>query len=617
MPPGLVSQIRIFPSRVTVVLKDGSTFDATDNPTIPSWKQSGWKIEPIDGIPWPILDGELTGVRGLFRFDEEMLHNQGIGYKLKPTLPAELFPVNPPPTGPGFFVDQITVVFKPGTTPSQVDAINALIGASVLIRPVLGTWYRIKLPPSKNLQDAFNFYRGRPEVAGLSPATNYGYATTAAPTEGIQANQTLANLPNAWVTTENAIGTVGSHQIRVAVIDSGVAFNDVDLARNIAINQGEIPGPVRSMLTDVDADGLISFDDLNDPANAAVVPADSNGNGIIDGQDLLASPMWANGVDQDDFDNDPATFIDDLVGWSFTGGGVGNNNPMPATSHGTEVAGVLGGRGDNGVGVAGAAWRVSIVPIYVDSGFGAVPDVAFLNAAAYVEQQQVDIANLSFGWHYASKNANNLVCTNTAVQFTTDIPQDEFDNGVAAWTDAFRVPPFVDSMGNVTSRVLYVFAAMNSTANVADPNVLLVPAKPMRAVLNPMSDAFGGNTLVVASNDSDSLASSFSNYGGLFPATDDPIVDMYAPGNSWTVLLPDGTTTTDSGTSFSAPTVSGVAALVLATHPSLRGQPANLRNHLRSNARFAPPAGVHAYNTCGGLQANGISVDADAAVSSP
>jgi hypothetical protein len=50
------------------------------------------------------------------------------------------------------------------------------------------------------------------------------------------------------------------------------------------------------------------------------------------------------------------------------------------------VAGVLGARGDNGVGVAGAAWRVSIVPIHVDTvwrsaGCG-VPECSSVRRAA-------------------------------------------------------------------------------------------------------------------------------------------------------------------------------------------------------------------------------------------
>lgn len=79
---GLVSQIRIFPSAVTIHLKNGDdiVLDAPSS-NLPSWEQSGWKLEPIEGR-WPIQLDELTGVRILFKFDERLIYNKGNGYKI-------------------------------------------------------------------------------------------------------------------------------------------------------------------------------------------------------------------------------------------------------------------------------------------------------------------------------------------------------------------------------------------------------------------------------------------------------------------------------------------------------------------------------------------------------
>lgn len=593
VPPGAVSQIRIFPSQVTVVLKDGTSFDATENPNIPSWKQSGWKVEPVDGVPWTITDGQLTGVRGLFQFDDQMIFNKGNGYKFRPTMLAELFAVNPPPMDPGFFADQITVVFKSGTTPSQVDTINAPIGASVVISPILGSWYRIKLPPSTNLLDAFNYYEGRAEVAGCMPATNYGLFSTGNPTDGLQLNHIDAGFPGAWGIVENAIGAVGSHQVKVAIIDTGVALDNVDIARNIAINQGEIPPAVRAMLTDVDGDGLITFDDLNDPANAAVIPMlhpDVNHNGIVDAKDLLASSAWIDGIDQDDFDGDPATFVDDLVGWNFNDNPpIGTNDPSCndiSCAHGTNVASVLGAVGDNGIGIAGTAWRVSIVPLRVTPGgdhSDVEPDLRFFDAAAYGEQQHVDIANVSFGWHYASKNAD-LTCANTDLQMTTDIPQDVFDKGTGSAERALSVPPFNDGQGRVTSRVLYVFAAGNSSANLGQFDIVSLPSEAAKSAMSSSSIESNvmivGSTLPVDTTSGIRFVASDSNYG-------DPYVDFYAPGISWNVENPDATVTTSSGTSFSAPVTAGTAALLLSKDSTLRGHPTMVRDKLISTGHSA------------------------------
>ena len=84
-------------------------------------------------------------------------------------------------------------------------------------------------------------------------------------------------------------------------------------------------------MTDTDGDGLITFRDLNAPANAAFV-TDLNGNGYIDGGDLLNDSRWENGLDEDDNGK-----VDDLVGWDFQDN---DNDPMPVDwrDHGTGMA---------------------------------------------------------------------------------------------------------------------------------------------------------------------------------------------------------------------------------------------------------------------------------------
>jgi hypothetical protein len=72
----------------------------------------------------------------------------------------------------GIVKNQVTVVFKQGTTRAQVDAINAEIGATVVLAPDLTTAYRIQLPRGWCYQRGVAFYESKPEVAAASAAIN-------------------------------------------------------------------------------------------------------------------------------------------------------------------------------------------------------------------------------------------------------------------------------------------------------------------------------------------------------------------------------------------------------------------------------------------------------------
>jgi len=95
-----------------------------------------------------------------------------------------------------------------------------------------------------------------------------------------------------------------------------------------------------------------------------------------------------------------------LPGWDFVDGDADPTDEALHFSHGTQVAGVLGAAGDNGVGVAGVLWSVPILPVraFDASGFGTVFTIAHAirfaagleNDSGTVPERAAKVLNLSF-----------------------------------------------------------------------------------------------------------------------------------------------------------------------------------------------------------------------------
>ncbi len=315
------------------------------------------------------------------------------------------------------------------------------------------------------------------------------------------------NAPQAWDKS------TGSHSVVVPVIDSGIDYTHPDLFRNVWLNQGELPAALS--LTDTDSDGLITFIDLNQPANSASV-TDDNGNGFIDAGDLLVDSRWENGTDEDG-----NGLTDDLIGWDFLNN---DNDPFDDHRHGTHVAGTIGAVGNNGFGVAGINWDVSLMPLkFLNTQLvGSTSDaILAINYATMMRSQfdtNVRVMNASWG---------------TLGDFNPDLQE--------AITSA------------QSADILFVAAAGNGDVTGRgvdlDNDIGFFPAS---------FDV--DNIIAVAASDNNDNLARFSNFG----ATS---VDLAAPGVGIAGLNLDGGLIFRTGTSMATPHVTGTVALLAALRP--------------------------------------------------
>lgn len=132
-----------------------------------------------------------------------------------------------------------------------------------------------------------------------------------------------------------------------------------------------------------------AWDIANGSSNVVVAVIDT---GIDLTHPDLANAIWTNPYDAPDgVDNDGNGLVDDVHGWNFLGN---NSNLTDTTGHGTHVAGLIGAQKNNGVGVAGVASGVKLMPLAVGAN---APASAVVSAIYYAATHGANVINMSFG----------------------------------------------------------------------------------------------------------------------------------------------------------------------------------------------------------------------------
>jgi hypothetical protein len=208
----------------------------------------------------------------------------------------------------------------------------------------------------------------------------------------------------------------------------------------------------------------------------------------------------------DGLDNDANGFVDDYQGYDVSTSSPSVLPPDSTWSHGTAVAGIMAGATNNERGISSMLWNTRLLPVKISSN--GIYVTHGVEGIAYSIDMGARVLNLSWGSSDNSLLLKQII--DTAV---------------------------------LRKQVVVVCAAGNNNSDV------------------PIYPAAYNRANGISSSTQTDLKSLFSNFGDW--------VDLAAPGEGIATTLPGGRYGFVSGTSFSAPLVSGVAALMLSMKPDL------------------------------------------------
>ena len=419
--------------------------------------------------------------------------------------------------------NEILIQWKAGVT--DAEKANARGRAAAAPREVVappqvtaqGDLELAALAPGRAVADAARDLQGHPAVLFAEPNWIYHHQATATDTyyangslwgmygdTSSPANQYGSQAGEAW-----EAGHTGSRSVYVGVIDEGIQYTHPDLDANIWTN----------------------------PFDAA-----------------------------DGIDNDRNGYVDDIRGWDFDG----NNNTIydggtrgSLDDHGTHVVGTIGARANNGAGVVGVNWEVTMI-----SG--------------------------KFLGRRGGTTANAI----KAVDYFTDLKKRHGLNIVAtnnSWGGGGYSQRLYDAIERANqASILFIAAAGNGGSDQVGDNNDTTPSYP--------SNYTNDNIIAVAAIDSSGGKASFSNYGAT-------MVDLGAPGvGIWSTTAYNGYSSY-SGTSMATPHVTGAAALYASANPGRSA--AVIKNAILSSA--VPTAALAGKTVTGGRL--NASANADGALS--
>jgi subtilisin family serine protease len=194
------------------------------------------------------------------------------------------------------------------------------------------------------------------------------------------------SVPEAWQTSTGA-------GVLVAVVDTGVDANALDLAGQLAGNPGEIPD-----------------------------------NGI---------------------DDDGNGYVDDSQGWDFV---ADDNDPDDENNHGTHVTGTIAAVADNGIGVAGVAPGAKVMPLRALDADGRGSDSTIAEAFDYAGDMGARVVNASLGGAGASRTLTDAMAAHPDTLYVVAAGNDNMNTDLVAYAPCTSPAPNVICVGASTNR---------------------------------------------------------------------------------------------------------------------------------------------------------------------
>ena len=231
----------------------------------------------------------------------------------------------------------------------------------------------------------------------------------------------------AWRTT------TGSTDIVIAVLDSGMLWDDDDLLRKHFLNRGELPVPQDAdgvdSTWDHNGDTVFNIDDYADDPRIDPTAGQDVADDLLDPSDLIAT--FSDGVD-----DDANGFVDDISGWDFLWN---DNDPFDDTDydHGTYEAREAARETGNEHGGAGSCPNCMVLSVRVGDSF-VVDGTNFASGVRFAVDSGADVileALGTIGHPSAARDAIEHAWDNDVVVVASAADETSYHQNSPGWSE--------------------------------------------------------------------------------------------------------------------------------------------------------------------------------------